>query len=108
MPDNCKTSDCPMAQRIEALESDNKRHGDTHKQFYKKFERINEHMVRTDERYDKLREDTAEIKESIKENTEAIKAIKDKPAKLWDGLVEKAIWAVAGAVIVFLLSQIGL
>lgn len=108
MPENCKTSDCPMAQRIETLETDNKRHSQTHKEFYDKFDRINEHIVRTDERYNKLREDTAEIKESLKENTEAIRALNEKPGKRWDSLVEKAIWAVAAAVITLLLAQVGL
>lgn len=37
-----------------------------------------------------------------------VQSLKDKPAKRWDGLVEKALWAVAAAVITFLLSRIGL
>lgn len=31
-----------------------------------------------------------------------------KPGKRWDGLVEKLIWAVAAAVVGFLLAQVGL
>lgn len=31
-----------------------------------------------------------------------------KPGKRWDGLVEKCLWAIAAAVITFLLSRIGL
>lgn len=34
--------------------------------------------------------------------------IECKPAKRWDGLVEKLIWAVAAAVVGFLLAQVGL
>lgn len=34
--------------------------------------------------------------------------LKNKPAKRWDSIVEKAIWAVLGALIVFALGRIGL
>ena len=34
--------------------------------------------------------------------------LEEKPKKRWDGLVDKIIWAVAAAVIAFLLAQIGL
>lgn len=35
-------------------------------------------------------------------------ALEAKPAKRWENLVEKAIWAVAAAAIAFLLARIGL
>lgn len=96
MTENCNPNDCPIASRVQTIEEDNRR---AHKEFYEKFERINEHMVRTDERYDKLREDNAEIKESIKENTEAIKAIQEKPGKRWDAMVAAIISAVVGVIV---------
>lgn len=34
--------------------------------------------------------------------------LKNKPAKRWDSIVEKAIWAVLGALIVFALGRLGL
>jgi len=33
--------------------------------------------------------------------------LEKKPGKRWDGLVEKIVWAVAAAVVGFLLAQIG-
>lgn len=33
---------------------------------------------------------------------------KAKPGKRWDGLVDKAIWAICAAVIAYLLAQVGL
>lgn len=33
---------------------------------------------------------------------------KSKPAKRWDGMVDKAIWAVCAAVIAYMLAQVGL
>ena len=57
-----------------------------------------------------------------KHQTEAIQSVKTdvgrlegkvdvlegKPGKRWDGLVDKLIWGVAGAVLAFLLAKIGL
>lgn len=37
-----------------------------------------------------------------------VQSLKGKPAKRWESLVEKALWAVAAAVITFLLSRLGL
>lgn len=37
-----------------------------------------------------------------------VQSLKDKPGKRWENLVDKALWAVAAAVITFLLSRIGL
>ena len=37
-----------------------------------------------------------------------VTALEAKPAKRWDGIVDKIIWAVVAAVIGFLLAQIGL
>lgn len=37
-----------------------------------------------------------------------VKAITGKSGKRWDGLVDKAIWLVAGGLIAYALSQIGI
>ena len=37
-----------------------------------------------------------------------VTSLEAKPAKRWDGIVDKIIWAVVAAVIGFLLAQIGL
>lgn len=37
-----------------------------------------------------------------------VTALEEKPAKRWDSLVDKIIWAVAGAVVAFILTRIGL
>ena len=37
-----------------------------------------------------------------------VDVLETKPAKRWDGLVDKAIWGVVGALLAFLLSQIGI
>jgi len=37
-----------------------------------------------------------------------VTALEEKPAKRWDGLVDKIVWAIAAAMIGFVLAQIGL
>lgn len=37
-----------------------------------------------------------------------VTALEEKPAKRWESLVEKVIWAVVAAVVGFLLAKIGL
>ena len=37
-----------------------------------------------------------------------LEALEQKPAKRWDGLVDKIVWAVAAAVIAYILAGIGL
>ena len=40
--------------------------------------------------------------------TSEVEELKDKPVKRWDSLVDKIIWAVAGAVLAYILASIGL
>lgn len=37
-----------------------------------------------------------------------LEALEQKPAKRWDSLVDKIVWAIAAALISFMLAQIGL
>ena len=40
--------------------------------------------------------------------TTEVEELRDKPAKRWDTLVDKIIWAVAGAVLTYIIARIGL
>ena len=53
-------------------------------------------------------ETMAEIKTDVTALGKKVDAVEKKPAKRWEGLVEKALWAVCAAVIAFLLGKIGL
>ena len=37
-----------------------------------------------------------------------LKTLREKPAKRWDSLVDKAVWAILAAVIAFILGRVGL
>ena len=45
---------------------------------------------------------------SISTLTEEVEDLKEKPGKRWDSLMEKIFWAVAAALIGFVLAKIGL
>lgn len=40
--------------------------------------------------------------------TNKVEELEEKPGKRWESIVEKTIWAIAAAVIAFLLGRIGL
>jgi predicted nucleic acid-binding Zn-ribbon protein len=52
-----------------------------------------------------LREENVE--NDVKEIKDDVKNLTSKPAERWDSLVDKIIWAVAGAVVAFMMAQIG-
>ena len=93
--------DCPLLPRVEALERANEQHSATHREIFK---RVGDLERTTDVQENKL--DT--ILKKLDELTEKVDALEAKPAKRWEGLVEKTIWAVAAAVIAFLLARVGL
>ena len=101
MPEGCNPNECPYQHRIEALEEANRN-----------YDRINESVIN---RISNLETENAvqnahyeAISTKLDELTIMVRELKDKPTKRWDGLVDKAIWAIAAAVIAFLLAKIGL
>ena len=47
------------------------------------------------------------VREDVSRLDGKVDALEMKPARRWDGLVDKAVWAVAGAVLAFLLAKVG-
>ena len=101
MPEKCQDMSCPHLLRIEALERDSEHNKAAHKEFYGKLERSHTTVALIEERISQIKADTEEIKAAVQE-------LKAKPARRWEGLAEKVLWAVCAAVIAFLLAQLGL
>lgn len=99
MNENCNPQDCPVSARVDALEREFDRYrgnsSDTHRQM---FERIGalERSGAT------LRAKLDSIEEKLDELTLTVKTLADKPAKRWDGLVDKLIYAAALAVVAWI------
>ena len=99
MNDNCV--DCPLAPRVEALEEVNRQHSATHREMFDR--------LRTLETLSAVQENKLDtILKKLDEIPAKVDALESRPAKRWEGLVEKSIWAVCAAVIAFLLGRVGL
>ena len=101
MPENCNPNDCPLSSRVEALERANEQHGSTHREMYDRLRALETSDAVQNAHY-------AAIDAKLDELTIMVKELTGKAGKRWDGLVEKALWAVCAAVIAFLLAKVGL
>lgn len=48
------------------------------------------------------------VEEDVKEIKSDVKSMAAKPGKRWDAIVDKALWAVIGAALVYILNNVGL
>ena len=48
------------------------------------------------------------VERNISEVTVNVRTLMEKPAKRWDGVVEKAILVVVGAVVAWMLTKVGI
>ena len=49
-----------------------------------------------------------QVVETVGKLDTKVTLLEEKPAKRWDGLVDKIVWAIAAALIGFVLAQLGL
>lgn len=101
MPENCNSNDCPLSPRVEALERANEQHSSTHREIFDRMRALETSDAVQNAHY-------KAINAKLDELTIMVKEMSGKAGKRWDGLVDKAIWAVAAAVIAFLLAKLGL
>ena len=105
MPEKCTASDCPVNARVDALEKEFDRYRgnstDTHRQMFERISTLEQSGAA-------LRATLAGMDEKLDEIAEKVNALADKPAKRWESLADKAVWAVCAAVIAFLLAGMGL
>lgn len=101
MPDKC-AEPCAEVVRLEReLDKFQAQNSDTHKEIFRRLNGLEQaeaaqeqHFFTVNEKLDKL----------LKWQENQL----EKPARRWDGIVEKAVWAVCAAVIAFLLGRVGL
>lgn len=90
-----------MEYRLRTLEEDSKRNQATHKEFFERFEKLGEQHARIDAQY-------ATIMATLVKLETAIEEIKSKPARRWDGIVEKVILGIVAALLGYVLIRLGL
>lgn len=108
MPESCNPNDCPINPRVEALERSNGQHGETHREIFRRLNAIEKDNAVQNAQYAAIMDKLDSLTEKHDKLNEKLEALEAKPGKRWDGLVEKAIWAVCAAVIAFLLGRVGL
>lgn len=100
VPEKCPEN-CPLIPRVDALERENSRHTETHKEIFRRLNDVEKDNAVQEAHY-------TSIIEKLDALTAKLEALESKPGKRWESLIDKAIWAVAAAVIAFLLARIGL
>lgn len=101
MPDKC-VEPCADLTRLEQQVKDlQKQNGDDHKEIRDRLTSLEKEEAVQLVQY-------KTILDKLDGLTEKVDALESKPAKRWEGLVEKAVWAVCAAVITFLLGRVGL
>lgn len=96
-----KAAAAKLEARIEALED----WREDSKSFHAKFYDWQREQIARDARLD---EKLNGMDTNIKKVLQKQEACELKPAKRWDAIVDKAIWAVLAAVIAFVLARVGL
>ena len=93
--------DCVALARVEALEDKMRNASATHKEFYDRLRALEMGGAVQEERYNT-------IIEKLDGLTETVEEVRQRPARRWDTLVDKALAVLVGAVLAFLLTNAGL
>lgn len=108
MQETCKNP-CPQLDKLEKeVHNLRDQNSEAHREIFKRLNDIERTNAVQDERYSATMDKLDEISTKQDALGEKIGAIEAKPGKRWEGIVDKAIWAVLAAVIAFLLAKAGL
>lgn len=101
-------NDCPLEPRIAALEKSDEQHRNTHREIFGRVNKLETENAVQNAKYDTIIEKLEELTAKHDKLNEKLESLEQKPGKRWDGIVDKAIWAVCAAIIAFLLARVGL
>lgn len=108
MPEKC-TDPCADLTRLEQQVKDlQKQNGEDHKELRDRLSKVEMTNAIQNERYDAILVKLDDLSGKNDRLVDKLETLESKPGKRWESIVEKAIWAVAAAVIAFLLGNAGL
>lgn len=81
---------------------------ETHAEMFQRISALERSGSAQEARYQAIMDKLTELSVRLNEAMATIAALKEKPAKRWESIVDKAIWAVLAAVIAFVLGRMGL
>ena len=96
--------DLEHEQRLTAVEERSK--SNSHR--LDKLEESNEVISRLATSMEVMANKQEQVADTVDTLDGKVTALERKPGKRWDGFVEKLIWAIAAAIVGFVLAQIGL
>ena len=101
MPDKC-TELCAEVVRLEReLDKFQAQNSDTHKEIFRRLNGLEQAEAAQEQHFSTVNEKLDKLLKWQENQLE-------KPTRRWEGIVEKAVWAVCAAVIAFLLGRVGL
>ena len=81
---------------------------ETHQEIYNRIAELEKMSSAQTAQYQSIMDKLTEMSTRLNDALATIAALKEKPGKRWESIVDKIIWAVVGAVVVFLLGKVGL
>lgn len=90
MPE-CNPKDCPLTPRVEALEKENKRHTDTHKEIFGRLNKVELDNAVQSEQYKTILEKLEAHDKKQDAMNEKLQSIEAKPAKRWETIAMEVI-----------------
>lgn len=94
MPE-CTPRDCPLVPRVEALERENARHTETHKEIFTRLNQVERDNAVQNEQYQN-------ILDKLDALAAKVEALEAKPAKRWEHLVGTIISTLVGAFVAWI------
>lgn len=90
------------------MEEQRERAREVHGELYQRVTALEKSGSAQEARYQAILDKLSEMSLRLNEALATIAELKEKPGRRWEGMVDKAVWAVLAAVIAFLLGRIGL
>lgn len=109
MPENKCQEPCTGLARLEQQLSDfQKQNGEDHKELRDRLAQVETTNAVQNAKYDAIMKGLNDLTREHEKLIAKLEALESKPGKRWEGIVDKALWAVCAAVIAFLLGKAGL
>lgn len=108
MPEKCNEA-CPDLARLEQQVKDlQKQNGEDHREIRDRLTKLEKEEAVQLVQYETILEKLDVLSKKHDNLNAKLEALEAKPGKRWESLAERTVWAVAAAVIAFLLARIGL
>lgn len=101
MSEKCAEPCAGLARLEKELDKFKGQNSDTHKEIFQRLGELEKAEAAQEKHFETVNEKLDKLIEWQEHQ-------RDKPARRWEAIVEKALWAVCAAVIAFLLGRIGL